>query len=178
VRCLDGVCDRAGHFTAIAAPSIEQMEKLCTTIAERVQRLLVRRAIEHDEPTERALRGISTRPIATMWSSKPDLFGRAEWCGAGDSQKWTGTPRVGSPRALRGSDLDASFSKLVIEALVPTRDLGGALEVPTGEIRCRGRLVNVRTGATRLHAARGLRPDLVAVGPPIDACDSVARDAD
>lgn len=31
------------------------MEKLCTTIAERVQRPLVRRAIDHDEREERAL---------------------------------------------------------------------------------------------------------------------------
>jgi len=50
---LDGVYDRAGHFTAIAAPSIQEMEKLCTAIAERVQRLLLRRAIEHDEPVGR-----------------------------------------------------------------------------------------------------------------------------
>jgi len=33
--------------------SIQEMEKLCTAIAERVQRLLLRRAIEHDEPVGR-----------------------------------------------------------------------------------------------------------------------------
>jgi hypothetical protein len=33
---LDGVYDLAGHFTPIAAPSIGQMEQLCTTIAGEV----------------------------------------------------------------------------------------------------------------------------------------------
>jgi len=66
---LDGVYDLAGHFTAIAAPSIEQMEKLCT-IAERVQRLLLRRAIEHDEPEEQALAISLSRSAARLGTEK------------------------------------------------------------------------------------------------------------
>jgi hypothetical protein len=52
---LDGVYDVLGTFTPIAAPTRAELETLCTTIAERVQKLLERRAIEHDEPDERAL---------------------------------------------------------------------------------------------------------------------------
>jgi len=34
---------------------LTRSETLCTTIAERVHKLLERRAIEHEEPEERAL---------------------------------------------------------------------------------------------------------------------------
>jgi len=67
---LDGVYDRAGHFTAIAAPSIQEMEKLCTAIAERVQRLLLRRAIDHDEPEERALALSLSRSAARLGTNR------------------------------------------------------------------------------------------------------------
>jgi hypothetical protein len=84
VLCLDGVCDRAGIFTAIAAPSIEQMESLCTTIAARVQRLLVRRAIKHDEPEERGLalslsRSARDVPRRRHASLVPPRRGRFDW---------------------------------------------------------------------------------------------------
>ena len=67
---LDGVYDEHGAFTSIAAPSIQQMEKLCTTIAERVQRLLCRRAIEHEEPEERALAISLSRSAARLGTEK------------------------------------------------------------------------------------------------------------
>lgn len=70
VLFLDGVYDGAGHFTPITAPSLEQMEELCTPIAERVQRLLLRRAIEHDEPEERALALSLSRSAARLGTTK------------------------------------------------------------------------------------------------------------
>jgi hypothetical protein len=70
------VYDRAGCFTAIAAPSIEQMEKLCTTIAIRVQRLLCRRAIEHEEPEERALAISLSRSAARLGTNRHAPEGR------------------------------------------------------------------------------------------------------
>ena len=50
---VDGLYDALAHFTPIAAPTRAELETLCATIAERVQRLLERRALE--EPDERAL---------------------------------------------------------------------------------------------------------------------------
>jgi hypothetical protein len=49
--------DVLGAFTPIAAPTRAELETLCTTIAERVQRLLERRALDHDHADERAVPG-------------------------------------------------------------------------------------------------------------------------
>jgi len=46
------------------------MEKLCTTIAVRVQRLLSRRAINHEEPEERALALSLSRSAARLGTEK------------------------------------------------------------------------------------------------------------
>jgi hypothetical protein len=59
---VDGVYDVLGAFTPIAAPTRDELETLCTTIAERVQRLLERRALDHDHADERACAWPSLAP--------------------------------------------------------------------------------------------------------------------
>lgn len=51
---LDGVLS-GRRFSPIEAPTASEMEKLCRTIAHRTTRMLERRAMDHDEPQERAL---------------------------------------------------------------------------------------------------------------------------
>jgi hypothetical protein len=46
------------------------LSRAVTTIAERVQRLLARRAIEHDEPEERALALARSRSAARLGTHK------------------------------------------------------------------------------------------------------------
>jgi hypothetical protein len=72
---VDGVYDALGHFTPIAAPSRDELETLCTTIAERVQKLLERRAIEHEEPPERVLCLALSRSVARRGANKHALEG-------------------------------------------------------------------------------------------------------
>jgi hypothetical protein len=49
---LDGVYDAHGRFITIAAPSSEQMHQLCAHLAQRIARLLERRALAHDGDDE------------------------------------------------------------------------------------------------------------------------------
>lgn len=81
---VDGVYDVLGHFTPIAAPSRAELETLCTTIAERVEKLFERRAIE--QPDERALCLAFSRSAARRGASKhapegtdPDHDGEPGW---------------------------------------------------------------------------------------------------
>jgi len=67
---LDGVYDVLGAFTPIAAPTRDELETLCTTIAERVQKLLERRALDHDHADERALCLALSRSAARRGASK------------------------------------------------------------------------------------------------------------
>ena len=83
---LDGAYDARGRFSPNPAPSGEQMLELCTLIARRVGRLLERRALEHDEPEERALalaltRSASRRGASTHApeSADPEHDGDAAW---------------------------------------------------------------------------------------------------
>ena len=52
---VSGVYDALGAFTPIAAPTRAELETLCSTIAERVGKLVERRAIDSNEHDERAL---------------------------------------------------------------------------------------------------------------------------
>ena len=83
---VDGCYDVLGHFTPIAAPTREELETLCTAIAERVQRLLERRALDHDDTDERALCLAFSRSAARRGASKhapegtdPDHDGEPGW---------------------------------------------------------------------------------------------------
>ena len=83
---VDGCYDVLGHFTPIAAPTREELETLCTAIAERVHKLLERRAIEHDGTTEHALAHALSRSAARRGASKhapegtdPDHDGEPGW---------------------------------------------------------------------------------------------------
>jgi hypothetical protein len=67
---LDGVYDVLGAFTPIVAPTQDELETLCTTIAERVQKLLERRALDHDHADERALCLALSRSAARRGASK------------------------------------------------------------------------------------------------------------
>jgi hypothetical protein len=81
---VDGVYDVHGAFTPIAEPTRAELEVLCATIAERVGKLLERRAIE--EPEERALCLALARSAARRAMSKhapegtdPDHDGEPDW---------------------------------------------------------------------------------------------------
>jgi hypothetical protein len=81
---VDGVYDVLGAFTPIAAPTRAELEALCTHIAERVQKLLERRAIE--QPEERTLCLALARSAARRGMNKhapegtdPDHDGEPEW---------------------------------------------------------------------------------------------------
>jgi len=83
---VDGVYDALGAFTPIAAPTRAELETLCTTIAERVHKLLDRRAIEYEEPQERALCLALSRSAQRRGASKyvaegtdPDHDGEPDW---------------------------------------------------------------------------------------------------
>jgi hypothetical protein len=83
---LDGCYDALGHFTPIAAPTRAEIETRCTTIAERVQRLLERRALDHDHADERALCQALSRSSARRGADKhapegtdPDHDGEPGW---------------------------------------------------------------------------------------------------
>ncbi len=52
---LDGVFDEAGDFTLITAPTLDEMETLTRTIAERIARMCERRALDEDHHDELAL---------------------------------------------------------------------------------------------------------------------------
>ena len=53
---IDGVHDASGAFTAIDAPTMDEMTELVTRIAERVTRLLERRSLDDDiDDEERSL---------------------------------------------------------------------------------------------------------------------------
>ncbi|MBX7191039.1 MAG: transposase zinc-binding domain-containing protein [Sandaracinaceae bacterium] len=65
---VDGVYDALGAFTPIEAP--DGLETLCTTIAERVQKLLERRAVEHDSSAEQALAQALSRSAARRGTNK------------------------------------------------------------------------------------------------------------
>jgi hypothetical protein len=81
---VDGVYDVLGAFTPIAAPTRAELEALCTHIAERVQKLLERRAIE--QPEEHTLCLALARSAARRGMNKhapegtdPDHDGEPEW---------------------------------------------------------------------------------------------------
>jgi len=83
---LDGVFDVLGHFTPIAAPSRGELEVLCTTIAERVHKLLERRALDSDDAQEHALALALSRSAARRGADKhapegtdPDHDGEPDW---------------------------------------------------------------------------------------------------
>jgi hypothetical protein len=80
----DGCHDVLGAFTPIAAPTRAELEALCTHIAERVQKLLERRALE--VPEERTLCLALARSAARRGMNKhapegtdPDHDGEPEW---------------------------------------------------------------------------------------------------
>jgi hypothetical protein len=80
----DGCHDVLGAFTPIAAPTRAELEALCTHIAERVQKLLERRALE--QPEERTLCLALARSAARRGMNKhapegtdPDHDGEPEW---------------------------------------------------------------------------------------------------
>jgi len=67
---VDGVYSGLGAFTPIAAPTRAEIETLCTIIAERVQKLLERRALQHDGSLEHSLALASpARPRAAAQTS-------------------------------------------------------------------------------------------------------------
>lgn len=83
---VDGVFDVLGALTPIAAPTRAELETLCTTIAERVQRLLERRALEHDGSVEHSLALALSRSAARRGADKhapegtdPDHDGEPGW---------------------------------------------------------------------------------------------------
>ncbi|MFN7697474.1 MAG: transposase [Deltaproteobacteria bacterium] len=83
---VDGVYDVLGAFTPIAAPTRDELEALCTTIAERVGKLFERRALDHDEPQERALCLALSSSAARRGADKhapegtdPDHDGEPSW---------------------------------------------------------------------------------------------------
>lgn len=83
---VDGVYDALGAFTPIAAPTRAELETLCSTIAERVGKLLERRAIDSDEHDERALCLALSRSAQRRGASKhapegtdPDHDGEPDW---------------------------------------------------------------------------------------------------
>ena len=67
---VDGVYDALGAFTPIEAPTRDGLETLCTTIAERVHKLLERRALDHDHADERALCLALSRSAARRGADK------------------------------------------------------------------------------------------------------------
>jgi Putative transposase/Transposase zinc-binding domain len=83
---VDGVYDVLGAFTPIAAPTRDELETLCTTIAERVQKLLERRALGHDGSAEHSLALALSRSAARRGADKhvpegtdPDHDGEPGW---------------------------------------------------------------------------------------------------
>ncbi|MFO0712121.1 MAG: transposase [Sandaracinus sp.] len=66
----DGVYDALGAFTPIEAPTRAKLEVLCASIAARVQKLLERRAIEHESSAEQALALALSRSAARRGTNK------------------------------------------------------------------------------------------------------------
>ena len=104
---LDGVYDERGTFTAIAAPSITEMEALTTTIATRIARMGERRALDDAHDDERALLRAIARSVQRLGTTKHAPDGE----GPDDSPDWAGKlkARVGGydlecTTVVRGDD--------------------------------------------------------------------------
>ena len=85
---LDGVCDEAGDFTPSNAPTLDDMDRLTTTIATRIVRMCERRALDEEHHEELALLRAISRSARRDGASRhgpegtdPDHDAQPEWGG-------------------------------------------------------------------------------------------------